>query len=182
MAIKATIFKADLQIADLDRGYYADHSLTLAQQDSETDERLMMRVLAFALWADDQLVVARGMIDNEEPEMWIRNLHGDIEHWIDVGQPDPKWLTKASRRSGKVTLLTYGRSAPVWWNANKKDLERLGNLQVLHVPADESSELARMAQRGMKLQFTLQEGQTLVVDARGDSLTVSPQPIFVPRQ
>ncbi len=138
MALKSTIFKIELQIADMDRGYYADHALTIARHPSENDERMMARVLAFALHAHEALAFGRGLSADDEPDLWRRDLTGAIEQWIDVGQPDERLLRKACNRSQEVVLLTYGRTAEVWWAQNRNALERLANLRVLHLPAEMS--------------------------------------------
>ena len=117
MALKATVCKATLQIADIDRGLYADHALTIARQPSENDERMMIRILAFALNvpADDRdggLELAKGMQDVEEPELWQKDLTGSIVHWIEVGQPEERRLVKASGRSERVSVYAFSHAAP----------------------------------------------------------------------
>ena len=125
MALKSTIYKADLQIADMDRPYYGDHSLTLAQHPSENEERLMMRLLAYALHATDDdadqrpLQFARGMTEMDEPDLWRRSYTDEIELWIDVGQPEEKWLRKASHRAREQLLYVYGRTGGLWWQQNR---------------------------------------------------------------
>ena len=175
MALKSTVYKADLQIADMDRGYYADHALTMARHPSETDERLMMRLLAFALFADERLAFARGMTEDDEPELWQRNLVGEIERWIEVGQPDPKWLKKGTHRADEVVLITYGRSANIWWAGARKDLDKLDKLKVLYVPPEQSEALAALSARGMKLQCNLQDGTAWFGNAEGDSAEIHPE-------
>jgi len=159
MALKATIFKASLQVSDMDRNYYGEHSLTLARHPSETDERMMMRVLAFALNAHEHLAFGRGLSDTDEPDLWQKDLTGSIVHWIDVGQPDEKRLIRASGRADRVTVYTYGRGADLWWEANAERLGRAKNLAVWHVPAAVSESIGKLAERAMQLQCTVQEGQ-----------------------
>jgi uncharacterized protein YaeQ len=117
MAAKATVFKAELSVSDMDRHYYATHQLTLAMHPSETEERLMVRVLAFALNASERLAMGRGISSTEEePELWARDLTGAIDLWIEVGQPDEQRLRKACGRAKEVRVYCYsGRSAGVWW-------------------------------------------------------------------
>ena len=162
MALKATIYKADLQIADMDRNYYGDHALTIAQHPSENDERMMVRLLAYALHAagEDQapLEFGKGLSSNDEPDLWRRNLVGETELWIDVGQPDEKLLRRAHHRSQALVLLTFGRVAEVWWAQNRRELDKLERLRVLHLPEAQSKALAALAQRTMKLQCTVQDG------------------------
>jgi uncharacterized protein YaeQ len=159
MALKATIFKASLQVSDMDRNYYGEHSLTLARHPSETDERMMMRVLAFALNAHEHLAFGKGLSDTDEPDLWQKDLTGRIEHWIDVGHPDEKRLIRASGKADRVTVYTYGRGADLWWEANAERLGRAKNLAVWHVPAAVSESIGKLAERAMQLQCTVQEGQ-----------------------
>lgn len=165
MVLKATIFKAELQIADMDRHYYHDHPLTLARHASETDERMMVRLLTFALHAHEALVFGKGLSADDEPDLWQKDLTGNIETWIDVGQPDEKRIRKACGRARQVFIYTYGgRSADIWWAQNSSTLERLKNLTVMNLPADTSQSLAKLAQRNMPLQCRIQEGQIWVAD------------------
>jgi uncharacterized protein YaeQ len=159
MALKATIFKASLQVSDIDRNYYGEHSLTLARHPSETDERMMMRVLAFALNAHEHLTFGKGLSDIDEPDIWQKDLTGQIVHWIDVGQPDEKRLIRASGRADRVTVYTYGRGAAPWWAANAERLRRAKNLNVWRVPSEASELVGKLAERAMQLQCTIQEGQ-----------------------
>ncbi len=165
MALKATIFKADLSIADMDRGYYADHSLTLARHPSETDERMMVRLLAFALHADERLAFGKGLCVDDEPDLWLKDLTGAIELWLDVGLPDEKWLKKACNRSGRVVLICYGgRQVDVWWSQIESKLVRMDNLCVLNLSAEASQGLADMAARTMRIQCTIQDGHIFITD------------------
>jgi uncharacterized protein YaeQ len=159
MALKATIFKASLQVSDIDRNYYGEHPLTLARHPSETDERMMMRVLAFALNAHEHLQFGKGLSDQDEPDLWQKDLTGSIVHWIDVGQPDEKRLIRACGKADRVTVYTYGRGSEMWWEANAGRLARARNLAVWRVPSDESLALAKLADRTMRLQCTVQEDQ-----------------------
>lgn len=165
MAIKATIFKASLQIADMDRHYYNDHSLTLARHPSETDERLMVRLLAFALHAHEYLEFGQGMTDDDEADLWRKDLTGAIEQWIDVGLPDEKLIRKACGRSDQVIVYAYGgRIADMWFAQNSSQLERLKNLTVINLPAETTRAIANLAQRTMQLQCTIQDGQVWLSD------------------
>ena len=184
MAIKATVYKASVQIADMDRSVYADHTLTLARQPSEADERLMVRLLAFALHvpADDHqgaLQVARGMADADEPDLWQKSLTGELLHWIEVGQPDERRLIKACGRAARVTLYVYSQAASIWWAGVQPKLARLSNLAVWQLPAEQSQALAKLAARSMALQVTVQEGQVWVGDAH-TSIEIHPQPLMTP--
>jgi len=171
MALKATIFKARVQIADMDRGLYADHNLTLARHPSETDERMMMRLFAFALHvpADDRdgaLEFGKGLSDTDEPELWHRDLTGRILHWIDVGQPDDKRLLRASGRAERVSVLAYSASTPIWWGGLANKISRASNIEVWQVGAEQSQALAALAQRTMQLQVSIQDGTAWVGDEK----------------
>ena len=171
MALKATIFKAELEVSDLDRGHFATHSLTLARHPSETDERMMVRLLAFALNADESLEFGRGLSAEDEPDLVKRDLTGAIELWIDVGLPDERDLRKAAGRARTVKVYTYGgRSAALWWTQNRDALARLGNLTVVDIPV----EIGPLAARNMSLQCTIQEGQ-LWLTAGDQTLHFEPQ-------
>ena len=174
MALKATVFKAELHIADLDRHYYHDHSLTVARHPSETDERLMVRLLAFALNAGDDLAFGKGLSTDDEPALWRKDLTGAVELWIDVGQPDEKDIRKACNRAGHVIVYSYGaRTAEVWWQRNHTKLERLKNLTVIELPAEATQALAGLAQRTMRLQCTVQDGAVSFADDN-DRVEVTP--------
>ena len=182
MALKSTVYKAALQIADMDRGLYADHSLTLALHPSETEERLMVRLLAFALQvpADDgrgALVSARGLSDSDEPDLWQHDLTGQLVHWIEVGQPDERRIGKACARAAQVTLYAYGSAAAVWWRGLENKLGRWRNLQVWQLPAEQSQALATLCNRSMQLQVTVQDGLVWVADG-SHNIEIHPQRLF----
>jgi len=165
MASNATIFKATIQIADMDRQYYQDHALTLARHPSETDERMMVRLLAFALHAHEALSFGRGLSTEEEPALWHKDLTGAVERWIEVGQPDEKTIRRACGRAKQVCIYTYGgRGADQWWGKNMAALGRLNNLAVMNLPLDGSRALTTLAQPSMQLQCTIQDGQIWMAD------------------
>src|SRR5512142_222913 len=137
MALKATIYKADLQIADLERYYYGDHSLTIARHPSETDERMMVRLLAFALHASERLQFTRGLSADDEPDLWQKSLTGEIEVWVDVGLPDERRLRKAARQADELFVYAYGgRGAATWWQKAEASLDGLDNVHVLNLPLE----------------------------------------------
>ena len=181
MALKATIYKATLQLADMDRNVYGDHGVTIARHPSETDERMMMRLLAFALNvpADNDngaLEFAKSLWDTDEPDLWQKDLTGQIVHWIDVGQPDDKRLMKASPRSERVTVYTFTHSSPIWWNGIATKITRARNVKVWKVAAEQSQALAALAQRSMQLQLSVQDGSTWIGDGQ-HSVEITPTPL-----
>ncbi len=179
MALKATIFKANVQLSDIDRGVYGDHPLIIARHPSETDERMLIRLLAFALnvpsdTENGALEFAKDMWDVDEPALWLRDLTGQIiEHWIEVGQPDEKRLLRTTARVGRVTVYSFSSSTPVWWKALESKLTRARNLTVWQIPAEQSRTLAALAKRSMELQVTVQDGAIWIGDGE-HSIEVTP--------
>ena len=170
MATGATIHRADLSIADMDRNYYADHSLTLARHPSETEERLMVRLLAFAIFAADDLEFGRGLSTDDEPDLWRRDLTGLVQTWIEVGLPEDKWLRKACGRAREVVVIAYGAAkAEQWWKRNEAELVRLDNLTVLSLPGAAAPALAALATRSMRLDVTIQESQIWLGSDAGET-------------
>lgn len=180
MALKSTIFRAELQIADLERNYYQNHALTVARHPSETDERMMVRVLAFAMYADSALVFGKGLSSEDEPDLWRKDLTGVIEQWIEVGLPDEKRIRRACGRARQVVVVTYGgRVADMWWQQNKVALQRQDNLTIINLSPEDSRALASLAARGMQLQCTLQDGELwLIVD--GENTRIAPETRLAP--
>lgn len=182
MALKSTIYKANLQIADMDRQVYGDHALTLALHPSETEERLLVRLLAFALKvpADDlhgTLQFARGLSDADEPDLWQKDLTEQLVQWIEVGQPDERRLAKACAKAERVTIYCYSAAAGIWWSGIETRVTRLRNLEVWRLPAEQSQALAALAQRSMQWQVSVQDGHVWV---NGDqhSVELNPQRLW----
>lgn len=179
MALKSTILRLSLNVADLDRNYYGDFPLTVAQHPSETDERMMLRVLAFALNASDSLSFGRGISTDDEPDLWEKDLTGAIETWIELGTPDPDRLRKACSRARRVLLYTYGdRATPVWWQKHAAALQRFGHLSIWQVMDSEVKALAALARPGLELQCTVSDGEAWL-SGLGQSLSVRPLPLKV---
>jgi uncharacterized protein YaeQ len=165
LAIKATVFKANLQIADMDRHYYAEHALTLSRHPSETDERMMVRLLAFALHAHEYLEFGQGMTDDESADLWQKDLTGVIELWIDVGLPDEKLIRKACGRAKQVIVYCYGgRAAQMWFDQNSSQFDRQNNLAIYSISQESTRAMAALVERTMQLQCNIQEGQVWLMD------------------
>ncbi|MGE5467863.1 MAG: YaeQ family protein [Ignavibacteria bacterium] len=165
MALKSTVFKTTLGVADLDRPYYGEHALTLARHPSETDERMMVRLLAFALFADERLEFGKGLSTTDEPALWLKDYGGEIRLWIEVGLPDERSVRRACGRADAVVVFAYGgRAVDLWWEKEGAALARLDKLRVFAIDAANSAALAEMAERGMKLQCTVQDGQVWLTD------------------
>ena len=167
MALKSTIFKANVAIADIDHGYYADHALTLARHPSETDERMMVRLVALALNAhqlndmcngDGTLAFGAGLSDPDDPDVSLTDFTGQKRLWIEVGQPEEKPITKACGKADAVVLYPFHHAAEVWWKGMEGKLARQDKLQVWRLPSDTAQALAALAERSMQLQATIQEG------------------------
>ena len=180
MALKATIFKAELQIADMDRNYYHDHALTIARHPSETDERMMVRLLAYALHADETLSFGKGLSTDDEPDLWQKDLTGAIELWIVAGEPDENRIRRACGRARQVFVYCYGgHGAAIWWDQTGSKLERSSNLTVVSVPSAASQALAKLARRNMQLNCTIQDQQVWLGDTE-DRVQVDLSMVKVP--
>ncbi|KWR78654.1 YaeQ family protein [Cupriavidus sp. IDO] len=165
MALKSTIFKAELSVSDMDRPYYGTHALTIAQHPSENDARMMVRLLAFACEASETLAFTRGLDEPDEPDLWDKTLTGEIEHWVELGQPDEARLKRAAARASRVTVYTYNpASAREWWKGMAGKASKLRNVTIYNVPGDAVEALAGMAQRAMRLSVTIQDGEIWVSD------------------
>lgn len=158
MALKSTIYKAALQVSDMDRGYYAEHALILARHPSENDERLMVRVLAFAMYASPGLAFGRGLSTEDEADLYATDDTGAIRLWLDVGLPDERLVRKAASRAERVAVVSYGRTAEQWWLQSRTAFERIDKLDVVRLSPDDTQALAAAAQRSMAIQCTVQDG------------------------
>ncbi|AXF78493.1 YaeQ family protein [Erwinia tracheiphila] len=159
MALKATIYKAGINIADMDRHVFIDSNLTLARHPSETEGRLMLRLLAWLVNADERLVFTRGLSADDEPEIWRMNDHNGIEVWIELGLPDERRIKKACNRAARVLLYAYNaRAAQIWWQQNQLKLAQQHNLSVRFLDDEQLLALAGLASRSMNLQATVQDG------------------------
>ncbi|PLX84683.1 MAG: hypothetical protein C0614_04935 [Desulfuromonas sp.] len=180
MALPSTIFKVLLSISDIDRGYYADHGLTLARHPSETDERMMMRLVAFIFHADEQLSFTRGLCVDQEPDLWLKDLTGEISLWIEVGLPDERRIRKACSKAKQVVVYAYGgRAVDQWWLKNESDFARHNNLWVLALDPETCSALAGQARRSMEFVCTLQDGSAWLHGADTE-LCLSPKQLKSP--
>jgi uncharacterized protein YaeQ len=175
MALKSTVVKAELQVSDLDRHYYATHNLTVAQHPSETDARLMVRLLAFALYADERLEFGRGLSQDDEPDLWRKERTGEIDLWIDLGQPDETRIRKACGRARRVVVVNYsGRGAELWWEKNAASLTRSRNLSVIDIAAEAVERLTAIMARAMRLNVMIQDGEVQII---GDAETLDIKPL-----
>lgn len=168
MALKSTVYKAELNIVDLDRNYYATHELTLACHPSETETRMMLGLCAFALNSGERLEFSRGLGETEEPDLWQRDLTGELELWIELGHPDEKRLAKACGRSRQVIVYTYSSLPELWWEPIAAHLAKWGNLAVRSFDAKETRALDALVKRSMAITATIQDGELWLRDEEGN--------------
>ena len=163
MAQKATIYKVELSVSDMDRNYYETHKLTVAKHPSETDERLMVRLFAFALNAHEQLELTKGLSTDDEPDIWQKSLSGELELWLALGLPSEKVIRQSCGKADKVIVYSFGgRTADVWWDKIKNSVARFDNLLVMNLSEQDSSDLGALASRSMKMQVNIQDGEAMV--------------------
>ncbi len=168
MAQKATIYKVELSVIDMDRPYYETHKLTVAKHPSETDERLMLRLLAFALNAEEQLEMTKGISTDDEPDIWRKSLSGELKLWVALGLPGEKIIRQSCGKASEVIIYSYGRTAEMWWDKTRNSTARFDNLSVMNIPETAMGELGELASRTMQLQVTIQDGDVMV--SEGDSI------------
>jgi len=175
MALRATIYKADLHVADTDRNYYGSHQLTIARHPSETDERMMVRVAAFALNAHDELAFTKGLSDTDEPDLWRKDLTGAIEQWIEVGQPEERRVLRACGRADSVVIYCYGgHASQIWWDGIRNKVDRARNLRVINLPSGQTNALAALTERSMQLHANISDGVLYISGALGQ-VTIEPE-------
>jgi uncharacterized protein YaeQ len=182
MALKATIYKANVSFSDLDRNVYSDHVLTIARHPSETEERLMIRLLAFVLHAPasndhGSLEFSKDMWEPDGAALTQYDLTGLLMQWIELGQPEERRLMQACGRSKHVTVYSFSTTTPTWWAAIKDRFSRVKNLTVWQIPSAQSQALGALATRSMELQVTLQDGG-LWVGVGDASVEVTPVRLF----
>ncbi len=128
----------------------------------------MVRLVLFAMHAQEDLTFTKGLSDVDEPDIWIKDLTGQIQLWLEVGQPDEKRILKAASRSEKVVICAYsGQASKVWWSGIKNKIARAKNLQVICLPQPITKILASWVERGMQLHVNIQEGEILVSSEKG---------------
>ena len=170
MALKATIFKVNLSICDLNQHYYDDLALTVAQHPSENERRMMFRIVLFALHAKEKAIFTKGLCTQDEPELWTHNLIGEIEHWIELGTPDLKRIKQACGKARKVTIYTYQERASIeWFESLKTSLERFNNLTIIHLKQANGIEIEALASRSMDLSVTIQDQEICLANDAGQT-------------
>ena len=163
MAQKATIYKVELSVSDMDRHYYETHKLTVAKHPSETDERLMVRVLAFALNAHEHLEMTKGLSTDDEPDIWQKSLGGELEVWVALGLPSEKVVRQSCGKASKVIVYSYGgRTAEMWWEKIKNSTTRFDCHQIMNLSEENTRDLSDLVNRSMKLQVSIQDGEVMI--------------------
>jgi uncharacterized protein YaeQ len=163
MAQKATIYKVELSVSDMDRHYYETHKLTVAKHPSETDERLMVRILAFALNAHEQLEMTKGLSTDDEPDIWQKSLSDELDLWVTLGLPSEKVVRQSCGKSEAVIIYCYGgRTADRWWEKIKNSTTRFDNLRVFNFSEEDTNALGDLANRSMKMQVNIQDGDVMI--------------------
>lgn len=173
MALGASVYKVNLNLSDTDRHIYMDSKLTLACHPSETEERMMVRLLAWCFCAHEDLIFGKGLSTDDEPDLWQIDPTGAVEHWIEVGQPSLERMKKGRSRSAKQSLFSCGRGRDQWWPGVAKEFAQLPNLQVKHLVPDETAALAELAQKNMTLSVCITEGEAFITSGE-QSITVTP--------
>lgn len=169
MAQNYTIYKVELSVSDMDRQYYETHKLTIARHPSETEERLMVRIVAFALNAHEHLEMTKGLSTDDEPDIWQKSLSGELDVWVALGLPSEKAIRQSCGKAEKVIIYPYGgRTAEMWWDKMKNSATRFKHLQVTSFSEQDTAELAKLVNRAMKLQINVQDGDVMV--SLGDSI------------
>jgi uncharacterized protein YaeQ len=173
VALKPTIYKIQVNLADSDRSCYEELPLTIAQHPSETLERLTSRLLAYCLNSGRGLEFTRGLSTADEPDIWQHSDSGEIEHWIELGQPEEPRLRKACGRSKAVSVYAFGKSADTWWKLNSEAISALPRLTVWQFSWDEVVAVANLLNRTMQLNISA-VGGTLYIDNGSDSSSLEP--------
>ncbi len=163
MALKATIFKLDLTIADITRAYYEDHALTIARHPSETDLRMLVRVAVFARNAHENLQFTKGLSTTDEPDLWQKSLTGEIEHWIDLGQPIDKRIRQSCGKADRVSIYSYQKNTVnMWYESIRHTAERFKALNITHIALADETLVERLIDRSMKLNCVIEDEHMLL--------------------
>ena len=166
MAQPSTTYKFELNLTDLDRSVYESVKQTIARHPSETEERMTVRLLAYALWYNEQLAFGRGLSDVDEPALWEKSLDDRVLHWIEVGQPDAERITWCSRRTEKFSLVAYG-NLRVWQTKVLDTVRSLKNINVVGIEQEALADLARDLPRSISWSVMISDGELFVTDERG---------------
>ncbi len=182
VALSVTVFKVELGVSDVDHGYYADHALTVARHPSETDERMVVRLLAFGLRAhrlsdvDGELAFGPGLSTPGVPDLRLADYTGRILEWVNVGQPDERALGKAASQADQVLLFPFAAGVATWWRTVGPKVAGLSNLSVMQIPNAAVQQLAQAVDRRVSAQVMVIEGQ-VTMTVSGVDVTFTPEPL-----
>lgn len=175
MAANSIVYKALLNIANMDTHYYEEHNLTIAQHPSENDLRMMMRVVAFILNASETLTFCKDISDDDEPALWQKSLSGDIEVWIELGQPDEKRIKKACGKSNKVIIYTFNENMALpWFKQIENSINRFRNLEIIFLKID--GDIESLVKRSLNLQCNISDNELTLID--GENSVVLTQEVW----
>lgn len=167
MAIKPTIYKARISLSDLERDYYDSLNLTIAQHPSETAERMMVRILAYCLNAQEGIELTKGLEDAEEPAIWVRTLDEQTALWVDLGEPTPERVKKATHRAKQVRVYSFNSKSDVWWSQNQNKFSQL-NASFYRFPWEEIEALTALVNRTMDLSITITGDSAYIAADNGE--------------
>jgi len=167
VALKPTIYKLKIALTDLDRNYYDTLNLTIAQHPSETLERMMARMLAFCINAQESLSFTKGLSAAEEPDLWAYTVDGRIALWIDVGEPAADRIKKATRLAQTVKVYSFNSKSDVWWKQEQEKLNKL-TAAIFQFQWQNIQALAKMVQRTMDISVTITGDSAYVATESGE--------------
>ena len=167
MAIKPTIYKARISLSDLERDYYDAINLTIAQHPSETLERMMVRILAYCINAQEALELTKGLEEVEEPALWARTMDEQVTLWIDLGEPSVERVKKACNRANAVKVYSFNSKSDVWWSQGEAKFSRL-NAAFYRFPWESVEALAGLVSRTMDLSVTITGNSAYIAAETGE--------------
>lgn len=170
MALKPTIFKFRIALTDMNRDYYDSLNLTVAQHPSETTQRMMARICGYCLSAQADLTLTKGLSTIEEPDIWLKSLDGQILDWIDIGEPDPERIKKASRISKRVSIYTFNTKSNIWWEQNRAKLQKFEPV-VIQLDNEGIEAMSALVARTMELSVMI-SGNSLYINSESSSAEV----------
>jgi uncharacterized protein YaeQ len=160
MALKATIFKAKISLSNLNIHFYDELTLTIARHPSENNLRMMSRILAYLLTAQEGPVFTKGISSDTEPDIWIVNHDGSVDHWIELGHLDERRIRQSSSKAKKVSIFSYqGNQSLSWFSSIENGLSRFNNLNIIHFSFPENQNIEDFAERGMNFSCNIEDDE-----------------------
>jgi len=168
VALKPTIYKLRIALSDLERNYYDSFSLTVALHPSETPERMVARVMAFCLNAQQDLCFTKGLSDVEEPDLWLRTMEEKTLLWIDVGEPDAERVKKSTRKAERVKIYSFNSKTDTWWQQGKGKFS-LFDAEFTRFEPSSIVRLASLLQRTVDWSVTITGQSAYVASSLGET-------------